>query len=63
MHDQIVDAVADAFENESQHLSCEQSVYGLDALDERRLHPLIQHGLLLEGFGVWTEQAYPSTWC
>ncbi|MDX1565023.1 MAG: hypothetical protein R3236_06430 [Phycisphaeraceae bacterium] len=60
LHDQIADAVADAFEHESQHLDDEQSVYGLDALDEKRLHPLIQHGLLLEGFGVWAEQAYPS---
>lgn len=38
----------------------EQAVYGIDALDELGLHPIIQQGLRDAGFGVWPEQAYPS---
>ncbi len=60
MTDQIVDAVADAFESESKSLDHEQAIYGLDALDEKRLHLLIHHGLLLGGYGVWPEQPYPT---
>ncbi len=38
----------------------EQAVYGIDALDELALHPLLQRGLTAEGYGVWPEQAFPT---
>lgn len=51
-HGALVDAARAADE--------EQAVYGIDALDELALHPLIQCGLAAEGYGVWAEQAFPS---
>ena len=38
----------------------EQAVYGIDALDELGLHPLIQGALTSRGYGVWPEQRYPD---
>jgi hypothetical protein len=58
--EQLVDAIAEAFETEAEGLDDEQAVYGLDTVDELGLHPLIQHGLLTAGFGVWPERAYPA---
>ena len=40
----------------------EQAVYGFDALDELRLHPLIHGALREDGYGVWPEQRYPGHW-
>jgi len=57
---EIVEAVAGGFERAARAHDMEQSVYGLDALDELRLHPLIVAALRDAGFGVWPEQRYPS---
>ena len=57
---EILDAVADGLAAVCRGHDQEQSVYGLDALDELRLHPLIVGALRDAGFGVWPEQRYPS---
>ena len=46
--------------SEADRLDLEQSVRGLDALDELGLHPLLQAGLLEAGYGVYAEQRYPA---
>ena len=57
---QIVRAVGEGLEAEAAELDAEQAVYGIDALDELGLHPLIQRALRAGGYGVWPEQRYPS---
>lgn len=57
---QILDAVADGFEAVARQHDLEQAVYGIDALDELGLHPLIRNALLNADFGVWPEQRFPS---
>lgn len=57
---EITEAVSDGLVHEAAMRDEEQSVYGIDALDELRLHPLIQRALERAGFGVWPEQRYPS---
>jgi hypothetical protein len=56
----IVDAVATALRKRAAADDREQAVYSIDALDELRLHPIIQQGLRETGLGVWPEQRYPS---
>jgi hypothetical protein len=41
-------------------LDAEQSVRGLDALDELSLHPILARGFAAEGLGVFREQCYPG---
>ncbi len=38
----------------------EQAVYGLDAVEELQLHPLIHDALRMGGYGVHPEQRFPS---
>ena len=57
---QIVDAARAGLEGEARRLDEEQAVYGLDALDELGLHPLLADAFEAAGFGVHREQRYPS---
>jgi hypothetical protein len=60
--DTIADLVADALAAREQSLREEQAVYGLDALDETEVHPVIARGLARAGLGVLREQPYPTQW-
>ena len=40
----------------------EQAVFGLDALDELELHPVLTEGLETAGYGVAREQRFPADW-
>ncbi len=56
----IADALASSLRDEDSRLRAEQAVYGLDALDEVRLHPVIARGLREAGYGVHREIRYPA---
>ncbi len=56
----IADAVEAGLRDRARADDLEQAVYGFDALDELRLHPIIQASLRAAGYGVWPEQRYPS---
>lgn len=56
----IADAVCEAFARQSEQFDREQSVRGLDSLDELAHHGLIQIGLRQAGFGVYPEERYPK---
>jgi len=56
----ITEAVADDLRRRAAADDEEQAVYGIDALDELGLHPLIQTALRDAGYGVHPEQRYPS---
>ena len=56
----IVGALAAGLRQEQQRLAEEQAVYGLDALDELGLHPLLAQSLQQAGFGVYREERYPA---
>jgi hypothetical protein len=56
----IADAVEAGLRARAQTDDLEQAVYGFDALDELRLHPLIHAALRRTGCGVWPEQRYPN---
>lgn len=60
--DAIADALIDAIQDRERELRAEHAVYGLDALHEVALHPLLASGLERAGFGVLREQAYPHEW-
>lgn len=61
--DDIADALADTLRERDAALTAEQAVYGLDALDEVELHPLLADGLArATPFGVLREQPYPHEW-
>jgi len=55
----IADAVEAGLRQRARELDEEQAVYGLDAMDELGLHPVIQQALRQAGWGVWPEQRYP----
>ena len=57
---EILESVDAALRTAATDADAEQAVYGIDALDELGLHPIIQQGLRDTGFGVWPEQAYPA---
>ena len=57
---EILDAVSAGLARAAAACDTEQAVYGIDCLDELKLHPLIQSSLRQAGFGVWPEQRYPS---
>jgi hypothetical protein len=56
----IADAIHDALADEARRLDAEQSVTGIDALDELQLHPVLAAGLRQAGWTVWPEQHYPE---
>ena len=58
--DDIARATADALRAEARRWDDEQSPYGLDALDEVSLHPVLARGLADAGFTPLAEQRYPS---
>lgn len=62
MHDAILDAASDAITHRERELRDEHAVYGLDALEELGLHPIICAGLHNSGLGVLREQPYPHEW-
>ena len=56
----IADAIESGLKCCAEEADLEQAVYGIDALDELGLHPLIERSLSDNGFGVWREQRYPD---
>ena len=56
----IADAIEAGLKARLAQLELEQSVYGLDALDEIALHPFIARALQDAGYGVHREQRYPA---
>ncbi len=60
--DDIADALAESLRTHDAALREEQSVYGLDALDELDLHDIIAKGFASTGFGILREQPYPHEW-
>ena len=56
----IADAVEAALRTEADRLDREQSVRGLDAVDELSMHPLLAGSLSAAGYGVFGEQHYPT---
>src|SRR5882672_289096 len=60
--DQIADAIAETLRVRDAALREEHAVYGLDALLETKLHPVIVEGMVAAGFGVLREQPYPHEW-
>lgn len=59
-HRLLVEAAAAGLDAEVQRRRRDQSPYGLDALSETALHPLLGEGLREAGFGVHAEQPYPT---
>ncbi len=60
--DLLLDAVETALSSHERHLCVEHAVYGLDALAEIELHPILAAGFEQAGFGVEREQPYPHEW-
>ncbi len=56
----IADALATGLQQAAHARDAEQSPFGIDVLDELGLHPLLASGLKLQGWGVFTEERYPS---
>jgi len=56
----IADALEAGFAKENDRLAGEQAVYGLDALDEVALHPVIARAFAEAGYGVHREKRYPA---
>jgi hypothetical protein len=57
----IADAIEAGLRDRCAQIDLEQAVYGLDALDELALHPIIAESLRTRGgFGVHREQRYPG---
>ncbi|GJM18404.1 MAG: hypothetical protein DHS20C14_06170 [Phycisphaeraceae bacterium] len=56
----IVQTAAQALRAFEQGLAAEHAVYGLDALDEVALHPILSGGFAQSGLGVWREHPYPG---
>jgi hypothetical protein len=57
---EIADAIESALADAARRNDREQSVRGLDALDELSVHPLLAGGLSAAGYGVFGEQHYPT---
>lgn len=57
----IAAAAAEGLRTRALELDTEQAVEGIDALDEKEIHPLLAQGLRLAGWGVIQEQPYPSS--
>lgn len=56
----VADALEAGFTREDARLREEQAVYGLDALDELDLHPVIARAFEGAAYGVFREQRYPA---
>jgi len=56
----IADAVESGLAAHARELDAEQAVRGIDALDERALHPIIEQSLRAAGYGVAREMRYPA---
>jgi hypothetical protein len=56
----IADALEAGLRRRMAQLDLEQSVKGLDALDEVSLHATLAEGLAEAGYGVYREQRYPA---
>lgn len=56
----IADAIEAGLRERFTQADREQSVYGLDALDEVALHPVLAQALANAGYGVHREQHYPA---
>jgi len=56
----IADAVEAGLKQNAIEADLEQAVYGIDALNELGLHPLIERAMSDNGYGVWREQRYPD---
>jgi len=56
----IADAIEAGLRRCAEGADLEQAVYGIDALDELGLHPLIEQALIDQGFGALREQRYPD---
>lgn len=56
----LADAAEFGLRAAADQLDLEQAVYGLDALDELRLHPILAAGFASAGYGVFREQRYPA---
>ncbi len=65
-HDDLLDALARGITDAEAALAREQAPYGLDALDEVELHPVLAAALAgceaEPGVGVIREQPYPHEW-
>jgi hypothetical protein len=60
--DELVVIAARTLRDHDGACTAEQSVYGLDRLEELELHALLERGFLSAGYGVVREQAYPGEW-
>lgn len=58
--DELLELAAKALREHAASLDAEQSVRGLDALDEVDLHPILAAGFAGAGFGVHREVPYPG---
>ncbi|MEC9374611.1 MAG: hypothetical protein VYC34_12240, partial [Planctomycetota bacterium] len=56
----IVDAAAEALRAEAARLDDEQSPFGIDALDELRVHPLLRNAFAAAGYTALSEQRFPG---
>lgn len=56
----ILTALVEGLREADERLTDEQAVYGLDALDEVGLHPVLAAGLASAGYGVHREVLYPG---
>jgi hypothetical protein len=56
----VADALHHGLARANAELSREQAVYGLDALDELGLHPVLEQVLRESGYGVHREKRYPA---
>ena len=57
---EIADALESGLNDEFARVDTEQAVYGLDALEEVALHPILARCLTDAGYGVHREQRYPA---
>jgi len=57
----IVERVRNALRDHAAALELEQSVRGIDALDEVRIHQILVQGLEAAGLGVLRERGYPAS--
>lgn len=57
---EMADALQSGVTQLNRAIDREQAVYGLDALDEVRLHVSIEQSLRDAGYGVFREQRYPA---
>lgn len=57
---EIADALAAGLAAAAAERDAEQSAFGIDALAETQLHPVLAAGLAAAGMGVRTEQRYPA---